>query len=157
MDELAQTNALNENLFIDDLIEMARKKDKELKKFVDENLFPKKSSLSIESINKNIETLKTMNATQQVLVIGRADHFKDSNDPSKFFPVIIALFGLVISLYNILSLFTDIMIFSIFATVIVIAYLSILLRRIFSLYPTAIYFHSLVSNIKYEISTDVLT
>ena len=83
MTELEQSNVSSEDMFVNDLIEMTKRKDREFKKVIDENLFYKNSSMDIETINKNIEALKTMDNIQQLHVTGRADHYKESNDPSK--------------------------------------------------------------------------
>ncbi|WP_431030105.1 hypothetical protein [Lysinibacillus sp. LZ02] len=150
MTELNQTNSSDQNIFISDLIEATRGKDQVLKKFIDKQLYIKKSPFGIESINNNIDVLKNLNPTQQALIIGRAADFKESNDPSKYFPVIIALFGSIISLYKLLDEFTGTVIFSFIVTLVVSVYLTSLMIRAFSTYPTAVYFHSLVTNIKFE-------
>lgn len=150
MTELDQTNSSDHNIFISDLIEATRGKDQVLRNFIDKQLYIKKSPFGIERINKNIEYLKTLDSTQQALVIGRAADFKESNDPSKYFPVIIAVFGLIISLYKLLDEFTGTVIYSFMVTFVLSIYFTLIMIRAFSTYPTAIYFHSMVTNIKFE-------
>lgn len=61
MKESTQSTELSKKeniIFINNLIEMTRKKDMELKNFIDYYLHPKESPLSIDAINNNIETLK---------------------------------------------------------------------------------------------------
>ncbi|MGE6514602.1 hypothetical protein [Lysinibacillus sphaericus] len=150
MTELDQTNSSDPNIFISDLIEATRGKDQELRKFIDKHLYIKKSSFGIERINKNIEYLKTLDSTQQALVIGRAADFKESNDPSKYFPVLIAAFGFIISLYKLLDMFTGTVFYSFMVTFLLTIYFTWLMTRAFSTYPTAVYFHSMITNIKFE-------
>ncbi|KOS68370.1 hypothetical protein AEA09_07240 [Lysinibacillus contaminans] len=150
MTELDQTNSSGHNIFISDLIEATRGKDQVLKKFISKQLYIKKSPFGIERINKNIDFLKTLDSTQQALIIGRAADFKESNDPSKYFPVILAIFGFIISLYKLLDEFTGTIIFSFMVTLVIAIYFTFLMIRAFSTYPIAVYFHSLVTNIKFE-------
>ncbi|MGR7910251.1 hypothetical protein BFM98_01430 [Lysinibacillus sp. AR18-8] len=145
-----QTNSSDQSVFISDLIEATRGKDQELKKFIDEHLYIKKSPFGIERINKNIEFLETLDSTQQALVIGRSADFKESNDPSKYFPVLIAVFGFIISLYTLLDKFTGTVFYSFMVTFVLAIYFTLLMIRAFSTYPTAVYFHSMVTNIKFE-------
>ncbi|WP_338651631.1 hypothetical protein [Lysinibacillus sp. Y5S-8] len=145
-----QTNSSDQNIFISNLIEATRGKDQELRKFIDEHLYIKKSSFGIERINKNIEYLETLDSTQQALVIGRSADFKESNDPSKYFPVLIAFFGFIISLYKLLDQFTGTVIYSFMVTLVLSIYFTWIMIRAFSIYPTAAYFHSMVTNIKFE-------
>jgi len=118
-------------------------------------LFPQKSKSSIKAINKNIDFLKGMNATQQALVKSRAKVFEETYDPSKYFPTLLAIYGLIISLYVILqeSLVKNNLneIFSIDLRVIIIILLgstaSILFLITIRRRATAIYFNTLINNI----------
>ncbi|MCS1390633.1 hypothetical protein QH639_25220 [Lysinibacillus sp. 1 U-2021] len=144
----------NQNVnFINDLIEMTKKDDKELKRFIDHNLFPKESLLSIDSINSNIDSLRLMNENQQILVKSRAKQFEESNDPTKYFPTLLGIFGLVITLYGILNqvLNNDIGTL-IYATVIGILgiFVANIFRKSIVVRPTAVFFNSLVTNIQYN-------
>lgn len=152
MTESNQPNAsIGNNLFINNLIEMTRKDDDELKKFIDHHLFPEKSQLSIDAINNNINILKGMNCTQQALVKGRARSFEELNDPSKYFPSLFAIFGLVISLYALLRKITQNSWPIVILSVIVIALLTIYITRIFvksvKRRSTAVFFSALINSI----------
>ena len=149
MTEVDQTNISDQNIFISDLIQAASGKDQVLKKFIGKQLYIKKSSFSIERINKNIDYLETLDSTQQALIIGRAADFKESNDPSKYFPAIIAAFGFIISLYKLLDVLIGNVVFSFMVTLVLSIYFTLLMIRAFSTYPTAVYFYSLVTNIKF--------
>lgn len=133
--------------FVGKLIEMTERKDKKFKIFVDENLFAKESSLAAYEINKNIKALKMMDSDQQLLIQGRADHFKESNDPSKYFPSVLVLFGLIITFTATLKEITGTFIFTVISSTILILILLRILYQAVLTYPTAVYFHSLVSNI----------
>ncbi|MFJ3386312.1 hypothetical protein [Lysinibacillus sp. NPDC086135] len=155
MTESTQTNASSQNTtFIHDLIEMTRKDDKDLKAFIDSNLFPKKSSLSFESIKNNIDSLKVMDHTQQVIVKARAKEFEESHDPSKYIPSLIAIVSIIGVLYSAIKELSGNSAWSVFLHSMVIAFLIIYINRTYErlikIRPTAIYFNSLIANIKYD-------
>lgn len=155
MTESTQTNVSSQNNpFVNDLIEMTRKDDKDLKTFIDYNLFPRKSSLSFESIKYNIDSLKTMDNTQQVILKARAKEFEESHDPSKYIPSLIAIAGIIGLLYSAIKELAKNSAWSVFLYSIVIAFLIIYINRTYEKHikmrPTAVYFNSLITNIKYE-------
>ncbi|OLS02872.1 hypothetical protein [Tissierella creatinophila] len=161
MSDSTQLNILEDNdNFINDLIEITRKEDKELQGFIEEKLSLEKSTLSIEHINKNIESLRGMNNTQQALVKARARKFEEMNDPSKHLPILLALFGLVISLYNALIELPkllkseSILGVTIVLNIAVIAGLALyanwLYRHTVKMHPTAVFFDTLINSIKFE-------
>lgn len=150
---------LDHDIFISKLIRMTKKKDKEFKKFIDKNLFPLKSnSNSIDYINGNIDALRTMDRNQQILVKARATHFEDMYDLPKYFPILIALMGAIISMYGLvkelsteMSKDSSLVIFlTIIVTVVLISLVTWLFIISVGMRSTAIYFNSLVTNIKYD-------
>lgn len=159
MTESTQSNASDENnIFIKNLLEVTRKDDDELKKFIDHHLFPERSQLSIDAINKNVNILKGMNCTQQALVKGRARHFEETNDPSKYFPTLFASFALVISLYALLREITknswltvimNILVISLLTVYTVRMYVKVVKRR-----STAVFFNALISSINSTCKAD---
>ncbi|MGE8000885.1 hypothetical protein ACQKOF_19855 [Lysinibacillus sp. NPDC093190] len=153
MTESIKTDIVQQKIFISNLIEVTRKKDKELKKFIDDNLFPRRSSLSIEAINDNINALKKMDKNEQLLVRGRAKHFEESNDPSKYFPILIAIIGIIISLYGMLRDLSDTFI-TFIINVLVIVFMVLFTTKLFTntieYRSTAIYFNSLITNMQYD-------
>lgn len=142
------------NTFIYDLIEMTRKDDKELKAFIDSNLFPKKSSLSFESIKCNVDSLKGMDSTQQVILKARAKEFEESHDPSKYLPSLFAIVGIIGLLYSAIKELAGNSAWSIVIYAMVIGFLVIYTNRAYNKFiiirPTAIYFNYLIANIKYD-------
>jgi hypothetical protein len=157
--ESTKENAYKDDtIFIHNLIEMTRKDDNELKEFINEYLFPQKSKISIESINKNINILKKMDGTQQALVKSRAKTFEESNDPSKYFPTLLAIYGLVISVYVVLQELLVILnvnvVYSIYFRIFLIVTLGITVSKIFfnslNTRPTAIYFNTLIHSIEFN-------
>lgn len=150
-----QLNSHEENCtFINDLIETTRKDDEDLKKFIDDNLYPKISKLSIETINKNVSELQKMTVNQQVLVKGRARSFEDSNDPSKFFPSLLAILGIVFSLYALLREVTNSSWGTVLASILIISFFAIYATRLFTKTTkrrsTAVFFTALLDSINFK-------
>ncbi|MEC0094357.1 hypothetical protein [Paenibacillus macquariensis] len=153
------TTSNEENIFISNLIEITRKKDEELKVFIECNFFPEKSTLSIEAISNNINILKKMNSSQQALVKGRARTFEEINDPSKYFPSLIAIITLILSLYALLRelsglLSGNVTLLVILLSFLVTAYLALFTIRTLSSTmkrrTTALFFNALLNSIKFE-------
>ncbi|WP_146548171.1 hypothetical protein [Rummeliibacillus suwonensis] len=140
-------------IFIKDLLEMSKKKDKVFKAFIDENLFPKKSSLSDEHIKNNIYSLKFMDKKEQLIIQARAKSFEETFDPSKYFPSLLAIFGGVFAIYKALADRSgNIVIFLIY--IIIMLYLFFYSARLFikavNIRPTAVYFNTLINKIEFE-------
>lgn len=144
--------------FISNLIKKAEENDKEFKEFIDENLFPMKSkSNSIDVIKTHLHILKAMDSTQQLLVKARAKHFEETNDPSKYFPSLIAMFVVLVPIYTLLNsvdkesyymgiiMLTNIIAFLAFIVFVFKSFLMTIRMR-----STAVYFNSLVTNIEYN-------
>ncbi|EPZ37802.1 hypothetical protein C289_2090 [Anoxybacillus ayderensis] len=154
---------LNESdmIFIQNLIEATRK-DKELKKFIDSYLFAKKSSLSLENINRNIKSLKKMDDTQQLIVKARAREFLELNDPSKHLGTLVGFFGMIIGVYKALAEIFKMIDFKIVDSSLVFSFLVLIVSLILGTYvgrlliknmetrSTALFFYELISNLNYD-------
>ncbi|WP_042472841.1 hypothetical protein [Bacillus ndiopicus] len=138
------------NDFVNKLIEMTRKKDNQLKGFIDKKLI----NSDTETINKHIDKLKTMDENQQLIVKARAKQFEETNDPSKGFPILLAIIGIILSAYALLREFTNNHASIIFLSMLVVAIFAgsttLYLNNVMKQRSTAIYFNYLVTNIKYE-------
>lgn len=143
---------------IHNLIEMTRRKDEELKAYIDHHLFPKKSKQSINVINENINSLVEMDMTQQVLIKSRAKSFEESNDPSKYFPSFLTILGFIILLYAVLRDFTDNNDAVVFLSIVVISMLIIVPTRLYmktvKIRTTAVFFNTLINSIVYKNSNE---
>lgn len=140
-------------VFIKDLIEASKRSDKEFRIFIDENLFPKKSSLSDEHIKNNIYSLKFMDKNEQLIIQARAKSFEETFDPSKYFPSLLAIFGSAFAIYKALADRSgNIVIFSIYILIMlyVFFYSSRLFSKAVNARPTAVYFNVLISKIEFE-------
>jgi hypothetical protein len=153
--ESTQPTASDDNIFsINNLIDITKKEDETFKKFIDHHLFPQKSQLEIEDINNNIDILQKLNGTQQALVKGRAKSFEELNDPSKYFPSLIAIFGLVIGLYALLREISEGASWVYILSVLVGAGLTIFVARLFGKTvkrrATAVFFNTLLNSIDFK-------
>lgn len=139
---------------INKLIDITKESDETLKIFVDHHLFPQKSQLEIEDINNNIDLLRKLNGTQQALVKGRAKSFEELNDSSKYFPSLIAIFGLVIGLYALLREMWDGASWLYLVSVVVVGGLTIFVAKLFfktiAIRATAVFFNTLLNSIDYD-------
>ncbi|MEK4884888.1 hypothetical protein NST81_09340 [Bacillus sp. FSL W8-0223] len=153
MTESSQSNvSIENNIFINDLIEITRKNNKELKKFIDYHLFPKKSPLSFEAINNNIKALERMDKTQRSIVKARAKEFEESYDPSKHFPPLFGIFGFLISMYSLLKEINRMVgiISSIMLIVGITTYSAMVYTKAIQLRSTAVFFNALINSLKYD-------
>ncbi|NNU96285.1 hypothetical protein [Anoxybacillus sp. EFIL] len=141
-------------IFIQDLIKATRKGDKELSEFVNYHLFPKRSPLSLEDINRNIRSLKKMDDTQHLIVKARAKEFVELNNPANL-NLLFAIFGLVISMYNLLKEANKILglILNIIAIGIFVVYLTLTTVNNVRLRSTALFFYELISNLNYDMKS----
>lgn len=147
---------LNESdiIFIQNLIEATRKGDKELSEFVNYHLFPKRSPLSLESINRNIKSLKKMDDTQQLIVKSRAKEFVELNNPANL-NLLFAIYGLVISMYNLIKEANKTLgiILNIIAIGIFVVYMTRITVNNVRLRSTALFFYELISNLNYDMKS----
>ncbi|WP_339258269.1 hypothetical protein [Lysinibacillus sp. FSL K6-3209] len=159
MGESTEINNSTQSEFISDLVLHISKDDKKLKKFIDENLFPLNSKGKGDiTINNNINALKTMDPNQQLLVKGRAKHFEETNDPSKYFPALIAMIAILLPVYALINQLTVdktlsqtiIIFFNIFLFLGTLLYVARLYFNSVRMRSSAVYFNSLVTNIKYD-------
>ena len=138
------------DLFISRLLRMTEKKDKEFKKFIDKNF----KSSKIDDINTNLNALRAMNSNQQLLVKARAKQFEEINDPSKYFPSLLAITGIVIGMYTLIREQSNNSDLFVIISIIVIAFLGIGVTWLFTktilMRSTAVYFNSIVTNIQYN-------
>ncbi|QDZ98964.1 hypothetical protein D0439_10110 [Lysinibacillus fusiformis] len=138
------------DLFISRLLRMTKKKDKAFKKFIDKNF----KSNEIDDLNSNLNALRAMNSNQQLLVKARAKQFEEINDPSKYFPSLLAIAGIVIGMYTLIREQANNSDLFVFISIIVIAILGIGVTWLFTktvlMRSTAIYFNSIVTNIQYN-------
>lgn len=136
------------------LIKKSRSNENEFKDFIDLHFFTKNSPLSDEVITNNIEVLKKMDASQQSLIKARAKEFEESNDPSKYFPTILTLFGLIITFYSLLTELTKNSSLIIGANIVVAVILVLYATRIFTntigKRSTAVFFNTLINSIDFE-------
>lgn len=139
---------------INKLIDITKESDETLKIFVDHHLFPQKSQLEIEDINNNIDLLRKLNGTQQALVKGRAKSFEELNDPSKYFPSLFAIFGLIVTLYALIREMSGGAMWVSLVSVMVIALLAVWaigsLVKTTKKRSTAVFFNTLLNNINYD-------
>jgi hypothetical protein len=160
MKESINTNISNESSnFIYNLIEMTRKSDKEFQKFIDYHLYPKKSPLSLEVINKNIKTLKLMDSNQRLIVKARAKEFAESNDPSKYFPSLLVIFGFIFNLYKLVEKIDKKL--GLVFNVLVISFFAIFSAHLFfktvKIRSTAVFFNTLIDTVfDTEVDGDVM-
>lgn len=147
MSNLLIKNNKNKNKFdINKLIELTRKKDKILKKYIDYYLNPKTSKLNIDEINKNIDELKKLNENQLLLIQSTSKKIKDANDPSKYFPGLIAIIGLILSLYTLLGEEYEIILFIVTFVLTMLAIGKFF--KMAKIRTTMVFFNTLIDNMK---------
>lgn len=93
-----------------------------------------------------------MDRVQQSIIKARAKEFEKLNNPAKYFPTIIAIFGFVLSLY---ALFREIdkvlgLFLSFIVTSIITIYVVVLFKKIIKNFSTAVFFNSLIDSIDFE-------
>ncbi|OZV96009.1 hypothetical protein DN050_10190 [Heyndrickxia coagulans] len=112
-------------------------------------MFPKKSPLSLETINNKIKALKLMDATQKSIVKARAKEFEEANDVSKYFPSLLGILAFILSLYAMLEKINKIV--GLITNLLVITFLTLYSIRLFFKFverrSTAVYFNALIDSI----------
>lgn len=139
--------------FVNCLMEVTSKSNKEFMKYIGENFHPRGSN-SLHKIEMNIEMIKSMNVNQQLIVKARAKEFEEDNDLSKYVTPLIALFGSMVTAYGLLTqLFVNKTLGTILLVIIAFAFCFIS----YKIYQTltiqrssAVFFNNLISNIKFE-------
>lgn len=91
------------NVLVNDLLEKmnfkTRKEAKLYYKFIEEKFIPFRSQSSFLNIKKNVESLKEMKPEDVMFVKSRLKQLEEDNDPSKYFPTLVALFLMVQTMY----------------------------------------------------------
>ncbi|MGE7131180.1 hypothetical protein [Lysinibacillus xylanilyticus] len=136
--------------FRDELIN-AMSKDDSLLTFIDVNLIIKTKNERI--VKNNINSLKKLNENDVLIVKARAKQLEENLDPSKYFPTILGVFGLLMIIFRLpLVGFSELeqnsfsLLIGILIGVIAI-FLFLSLVRIQKKRGKAIYFNSLITNI----------
>lgn len=145
------------NNFNDEILHNSRKSDLEFSNFIDEHLFSKKSKLSDNQIDKNIESLRTMNEVEFIKLKASAKTLEETNDVSKYFPALISLTLMLIAAYGSIATFLGkssvtaenaFLWLTILISLILIFLLIRTYKKVSHVRSSAVYFNSLISNIE---------
>lgn len=148
---------MEEEIFINNLLEASRKKDKEFTLFIDENLNIRSSKDNIIAIQNRIDQMKKMTESEQTVIKARAKELEDGSDVSKYLPALLTIFALIISAYTILSEFKAedgfIKALQVFVTIGLAALAFKIYTSLVKVRSTAVYFNGLLSSTAFENET----
>ncbi|MEB2280186.1 hypothetical protein LAV73_09285 [Lysinibacillus xylanilyticus] len=119
--------------------------------FINENFVPHKSTEKIDEINANIEMVKNMARNDIILMKARLKQLEEDHDPSKFFPALIGIFGIILMLYSTLNDYFKASGFAtLIAVFIVVIFLVKLFNNIVSNRNTIIFFNTLFNSLDFK-------
>lgn len=136
----------------------SRKGHKEFFKFINENFIPHNSKKCYLEIKRNVKYLESMEKEDVLFVKARLKQIEEDNDPSKYFPTLLGIFGFVTSLYSIIRIYSKNDLLAVIINIIVLSFLAIYLVRVFfnttKRRNSIIYFNEIFKNIIFEEGKD---
>lgn len=145
------------NDFLDKINFKTRKEAVDYYKFIEDKFIPFRSKSAYTNIKMNVQSLETMKLEDVMFVKARLKQLEEDNDPSKYFPAMVPLFVMVLSIYiamfNVFKTYS-IGIISTIVLMIIIIPLSSIFRIMVKRRNTNIYLNSLFNNIEFKQKND---
>lgn len=128
--------------------------------FINVKFIPNKSEKEIIEIKENIKALELLDKEEEIILKSRMHQLVEDYDPSKYFPTVLLIFGLLISAYKLLSeIFPDssfIMGVLLIISLIIPFYIMLSFKKFIEIRNTVIYFNKLINEIEYNVKDELV-